>query len=58
MNYLSLARNVSLFPEQIKRQRVVTLKSCGVTFKVLLFLREHDHGKTVAPGNQGGFEPA
>ncbi len=38
--------------------RCIELKTCGNAFAVLLFAREHDHGKTVAPGNQGGFEPA
>jgi hypothetical protein len=31
--------------------------ACSDTFKVLLSRCEHNHGKTIAPGNQGGPEP-
>jgi hypothetical protein len=37
---------------------MVELQSCGDSFKVLLFPREHYHSKAIAPDDQIGLEPA
>lgn len=47
-----------LLTELERHNLIFELQPCGDTFEVLLFSREHDHGKTITFGNQIGFEPA